>query len=82
MALHERMNTRAESVEADPMPAGKARRRHCWVEYQTGRCEGLVLQWAQDERGWVALVMYVIPQAGGDIAVQEWLPAARLQPAD
>lgn len=58
------------------------RRRHCYVT-RTGHgdVEGLVLQWAQDQRGWVALVVYVVPREGGDVTMQEWLPAAQLRPA-
>lgn len=62
------------------------RRRHCWVDLTdhdttAGEVEGLVLQWAQDARGWVALTAYVVTRAGGDITVQEWVPANRLRPA-
>lgn len=39
------------------------------------------MQWAQDQRGWVALVTFVAPQAGGDLTIQEWIPAAALRPA-
>lgn len=57
-------------------------RRHCWVQHPTGVIEGLVLQWAQD-RGWVALVVYVVTApGGGEQIVQEWLPAGRLQPVE
>lgn len=62
-------------------PAKEARRRHCFVTLDEGETEGLVLQWAQDSRGWVALVVYVVPRTGGDLTVQEWLPAAQLRPA-
>jgi len=46
-----------------------------------GLAQGLVLQWAQDQRGWVDKVVFVLEQAGGDVTVQEWLPADRLRPA-
>lgn len=42
--------------------------------------EEVVLQWAQDTRGWVALVVHVIPTVDGDLTVQEWVPASRLRP--
>lgn len=65
----------------------KSRRRHCWVDLtehprfsDAARAEGLVLQWAQDTRGWVALVVHVIPTVDGDLTVQEWVPASRLRP--
>lgn len=72
----------------DPTPKPTTRRRHCWVDLTdhptfsgAGEAEGLILQWAQDERGWVALVAYVVPRPGADLTVQEWVPAARLRPA-
>lgn len=65
-----------------------SRRRHCWVDLadhptyrSTNRAEGLVLQWAQEEQGWVALVAYVVTHPRGGITVQEWIQAARLTPA-
>lgn len=58
------------------------RQRWCLVDHPLhGSAQGLVLQWAQDGRGWVALVVFVLEQEGGDVTVQEWLPAARLRPA-
>ena len=58
------------------------RRRHCYVTRPDHEeLEGLVLQWAQDQRGWVALVTYVVPREGGDVTMQEWLPADQLRPA-
>lgn len=69
-------NPPAAATAAQP-----ARRRHCFVALDGGEVEGLVLQWAQDERGWVALVVYVLPRHGSDLTVQEWLPAAQLRPA-
>lgn len=69
----------SESVPA-PAPAS-ARRKHCYVAHAGGDLEGLVLQWAQDARGWVALVVYVEPREGGDVTIQEWLPGGQLRPA-
>ncbi|MCB0893654.1 MAG: hypothetical protein KDB51_17850 [Propionibacteriaceae bacterium] len=67
----------------EPAPAdAPARQRWCVVNHPVhGLAQGLVLQWAQDQRGWVALVVFVLEQAGGDVTVQEWLPAARLRAA-
>jgi hypothetical protein len=64
-------------------PASPARRRHCWVlrPPHHGEMEGLVLQWSQEQHGWVALVMYVVEHSDGPIAVQEWLAAEWLRPA-
>lgn len=67
--------------------AARRHRRHCWIDLtghptyaSASETEGLVLQWAQDARGWVALVVYVVPASGGDVTVQEWVPAAKLRP--
>ena len=68
----------------EPAPAdAPARQRWCVVNHPVhGLAQGLVLQWAQDQRGWVALVVFVLEQVrGGDVTVQEWLPADRLRPA-
>lgn len=41
-----------------------------------------MLQWArEDGPGWVALVAYVLSREGGDVTVQEWVPAGRIRPA-
>ena len=53
-----------------------------WSTIQsTVRRRGWSLQRAQDQRGWVALVVFVLERAGGDVTVQEWVPADRLRPA-
>lgn len=72
----------AEGPPVKPASGGQPRRRHCWVDHPEGSREGLVLQWAQDQGGWVALVIYVVPRSQGDLAVQEWVPAVRLRPAE
>lgn len=65
-----------------PVSGVTRRRRWCMVNHPVhGQAQGLVLQWAQDERGWVGLVVFVLEQAGGDVTVQEWVPADRLRPA-
>ena len=62
--------------------APAARRRHCWLTLpdHDGEVEALVLQWAAEPTGWVALTIYVIDRPGGSVAIQEWIPAARLRP--
>ncbi|CCI54238.1 hypothetical protein [Nostocoides jenkinsii] len=50
------------------------------MQHPDGPLQGLVLQWAQEPAGWAALTIYVIPRPGGDLIVQEWLPAHRLTP--
>lgn len=70
-----------ESRGADA--SDRHRRRHCWVTHpdHVAELEGLVLQWASEPGGWVALTTYVLERPGGAPAVQEWLPATRLRPA-
>lgn len=67
----------------EPVPAeSPTRQRWCVVNHpEHGSAQGLVLQWAQDQRGWVALVVFVLERAGGDVTVQEWVPADRLRSA-
>lgn len=78
------LKDRPVGSESAPAPApapASARRKHCYVARAGGDLEGLVLQWAQDTRGWVALVVYVEPREGGDVTIQEWLPGGQLRPA-
>lgn len=75
--LRDRPVAGTDGPEREPSPR---RTRHCWVSIAGERFEGLVLQWAQDERGWVALVVYVQPRQGGDVTVQQWVPSKDLQP--
>lgn len=81
------LKDRPRGPEDRSAPAAGPRRRHCWVDLtghphlqHQGETEGLILQWAQDD-GWVALVAYVYPRPGGDMTIQEWIPAHRLRPA-
>lgn len=75
----------ASDARADESePVGRGRRRHCWVTLpdHEGEIEGMVLQWASEPGGWVALTIYVLEGApGGPLSVQAWVPAARLRPA-
>ncbi len=64
-----------------PDPASPGRQRHCVVDQPDGQWQGLILQWAKEHSGWVALTIYVRPGPGGDVAIQEWIPAARLRAA-
>ena len=65
-----------------PITAGRTtRHRHCFVIHSdhSHPLQGLVLQWAQDATGWVALTIFVVPRdSGSDLTVQEWVPADRL----
>lgn len=62
-------------------PGQPGQQRHCYVECPDGRFQGLILQWAQEPHGWVALTIWVKPGPEGDVAIQEWIPAHRLTAA-
>lgn len=81
--LRDRPPANAGRPDPAQTPAPRQRRRHVWVTAPDDgpEEEGLVLAWAQADTGWEALVVRVIDGGGRDIAVQEWLPAARLRPA-
>jgi hypothetical protein len=81
----QQLATRSQPPAADGQAMATSRghrRRHCWVDSGSGLVEGLVTQWAQDERGWIALVVMVEDQQddGEAVMVQRWVPAARLRP--
>ncbi|MFN8189957.1 MAG: hypothetical protein U0R78_05845 [Nocardioidaceae bacterium] len=62
-----------------PPPALK----HCWVTDAHGRLPGLLLGWRRAEGGaWEGRVARAVPARDGrwDL-VEEWLPAAMLDPA-
>jgi hypothetical protein len=70
-------------------PTSRGSRRHCWVAPLTPTlpaCPGLVLDWQRTETGWRAYVVYLqdsLADGGhGRVAVQEWVDAARLTPAE
>jgi hypothetical protein len=70
----------ALSGVAPARPSGRWRRRHCWVAGATpgeGPWPGLLLDWQRTDAGWRG---YVVDPAG--VAVQEWVDAARLTPAE
>ncbi len=63
-------------------PAAPPRQRHCLVTLEDGStAQGLILQWAQEPTGWVALTIRVQAGTTGDVAIQEWIPAGRLTAA-
>lgn len=65
---------------ADPAPPG--RQRHCFVTLaDNSTAQALILQWAQEPSGWVALTIRVQQGPAGDVAIQEWIPASRLTAA-
>lgn len=69
-------------AEAVVDPAQPGRQRHCFVTLEDGgSAQALILQWAQEPTGWVALTIRVQPGQAGDVAIQEWIPATRLTAA-
>jgi hypothetical protein len=66
------------SADGRPAPAIKP----CWVTDQYGRLPGLLLEWRRIEDGFQGRVVRPVTEPdGGWIVVEEWLPAALLDPA-
>ena len=56
--------------------------KHCWVTDRHGRLPGLLLEWRRTEAGFQGRVVRPVEDAEvGWIVVEEWLPAACLEPA-
>lgn len=59
--------------------------RHCWVvglPDAPGRWAGLLAEWRQDATGgWRGRVVYARDSDGAPVLVEEWVPAAHLEPA-
>ena len=73
----------ARSRGDDELATGQAPPiKHCWVTSGTDRHPGLLLTWRQRPDGWHGRVAHPVPSEDGWILVEEWLPAALLQPAD
>ena len=69
-------STQADGTE--PAPAIK----HCWVTDAHGRVPALLLEWRRAETGFKGRVIHpVVGADGGWVIVEEWLPAAVLDPA-
>lgn len=67
----------------DPAPAAAAPSsaiKHCWVTTSAGRQPGLLLEWRRRPDGWHARVVHPVPDGGGWVVVEEWLPTALLEP--
>lgn len=54
--------------------------RHCWVTDSNGRLPALLLEWRQVEGGWRGRVVHPVRENGVWVVVEEWLPAALLDP--
>lgn len=56
--------------------------RHCWVTDAHGRLPALLLEWRRTEAGFQGRVIRPVIEADGAwVVVEEWLPAAVLDPA-
>ena len=56
--------------------------KHCWVTDPHGRLPALLLEWRRTEAGFQGRVLHPVVEAGGGwVVVEEWLPAAVLDPA-
>jgi len=55
--------------------------RHCWVTDSHGRLPALLLEWRRREDGWHGRVVRPAIEHGEWLVVEEWLPAAMLEPA-
>ena len=68
----------AGGTEPAPAPAIK----HCWVTGRHGRLPALLLEWRRTAAGFQGRVIHPVVEAdGGWVVVEEWLPAAVLDPA-
>jgi hypothetical protein len=65
-------------------PAGEGGEgRHCWVRNppdRPGIWPGLLVEWRQRNGAWQGRVAYTVTSPHGPALVEEWLPAARLEP--
>ena len=66
---------------APPAPRGPDVLKHCWVHDEHGRLPALLIEWRRTASGWQGRVVHPVPDAGGWILVEEWLPAAALDQA-
>ena len=89
--MHERVRaTRAAAAGADGGPSEPGvlpdGARHCWVgdaaDGHGVKRAGLLLEWRRAPDGWEGRVVYAANlRAGRWASVEEWVPAALLEPA-
>lgn len=75
----------AEAVPArDTAAAGSGGEgRHCWVHDPPdapGTWPGLLVEWRQRHGAWQGRVTYAVTGPDGPALIENWLPAARLEP--
>lgn len=82
------------SAHVDPAPAGDpvprssaagrgGEGRHCWVHDPPdapGTWPGLLVEWRQRHGAWQGRVTYAVTGPDGPALIENWLPAARLEP--
>lgn len=57
--------------------------RHCWVRNppdNPGVWPGLLVEWRQRHGAWQGRVTYAVTGPDGPALIENWLPAARLEP--
>ena len=57
--------------------------RHCWVHDPPdapGTWPGLLVEWRQRRGAWQGRVTYAVTGPDGPALIENWLPAARLEP--
>ena len=57
--------------------------RHCWVHDPPdapGTWPGLLVEWRQRNGAWQGRVTYAVTGPDGPALIENWLPAARLEP--
>lgn len=57
--------------------------RHCWVHDPPdapGTWPGLLVEWRQRHGAWQGRVTYAVTGPDGPALIENWLPAARLEP--
>jgi hypothetical protein len=87
LTLAQRSALSGVAQEVAPRPRSPSstatHRRHCWVagpDADPGPWPGLVLGWQRSGDGWQAWVVYLVGD-DLDVAVQGWVGADRLSPA-
>lgn len=73
--LRDRINPPAPPEPLPPV-------RHCWVTTSDGRVPGLLLAWRKGTDGWEGRVVHPARGEGGWLVLEDWTPAALLDPVD
>jgi hypothetical protein len=86
-SLGERAARSGVAGPGEPEPAAGGRRteagRHCWVTDPPewpGTWPGLLVEWRQRHGAWQGRVTYAVTGSDGPVLIENWLPAARLEP--